>query len=62
MSSSSEDDEDYAYNDSNAAETKRFPVHDCCELEDADALRVSEIEDFRVKEMSTMLVVVDGLI
>ena len=60
MSSSSDDDDDYAYGDSNAIESKRFPVHDCCEFEDAEALRVSEIKDFRVKKIATMLVVVEG--
>lgn len=39
MSSSSDEDEEYAYGDSNAIDSKRYPVHDCCEFEDADALR-----------------------
>jgi hypothetical protein len=38
---SSDDGEDYAYGDSHISESKRYPVHDCCELEDAEALRVS---------------------
>ena len=44
MSSSSEsDDEDYdAYVDSSQqdADNKRFPIHDCCEFDDIDALKV----------------------
>jgi len=40
MSSSSDDDEDYAFGDT-TLESKSYPVHDCCELEDAEALRVS---------------------
>ncbi len=41
-SGSSEDDADYAFGDSHMAESKRFPIHDCCEFEDAETLRVSE--------------------
>ena len=50
MSSSSDEDEDYAYGDSNAVESKRFPVHDCCEFEDAEALRVSATKIFRQRK------------
>lgn len=39
MSSSSDDDEDYAYGDNTNQEVKRYPVHDACELEDAEALQ-----------------------
>jgi hypothetical protein len=44
-SGSSDDDEDYDnyHNASDQAadvETKRYPVHDACEFEDIDALRV----------------------
>lgn len=37
----SEDDGDYAYGESHLVDSKRYPVHDCCELDDIDALRVS---------------------
>jgi hypothetical protein len=40
-SSSEEDDGDYAFGDTQMAESKRYPVHDCCEFEDAETLRVS---------------------
>ena len=40
-SGSSEDDGDYAFGDARMTESKRYPIHDCCEFEDADALRVS---------------------
>lgn len=36
----SSDDEDFLYETANAG-THRYPVHDCCEFEDAEALRVS---------------------
>ncbi|GKY96269.1 hypothetical protein MPSEU_000586400 [Mayamaea pseudoterrestris] len=42
MSSSSEsDDDDYDYVDANQQdnEVKRFPIHDCCEFEDIEALK-----------------------
>jgi hypothetical protein len=42
-SESSDDGEDYAYGDQQAVESQRFPIHDCCEFEDAEALRVSSI-------------------
>jgi hypothetical protein len=38
---SSDDGDDYAYGDSHISESKRYPVHDCCEFDDAEALRVS---------------------
>lgn len=44
-SGSSDDDGDYAFGDSHMAESKRFPIHDCCEFEDAETLRVSGVAD-----------------
>ena len=41
-SGSSDDGEDYAYGESYVPESKRYPVHDCCEFEDVEALRVSK--------------------
>jgi hypothetical protein len=38
--SSSDDDDDFNFESSNIA-SKRYPVHDCCEYEDAESLRVS---------------------
>lgn len=43
-SGSSEDDGDYAFGDARMTESKRYPIHDCCEFEDADALRVSVVK------------------
>jgi len=39
MSDESSDDGDYAYSDTNMGDSKRYPVHDCCEFEDIEALR-----------------------
>jgi len=39
-SASTSDDDDYAYGDANMAESNRYPVHDCCEFEDVETLRV----------------------
>ena len=58
MSTSSDEDEEYAYGDSNAADSKRYPVHDCCEFEDAEALRVSKTKISRQQKIATMSVVV----
>jgi hypothetical protein len=41
MSSSSDEDDEYAYGESNALESKKYPVHDCCEFEEVEALLVS---------------------
>lgn len=41
VSGSSDDGEDYVYGGTHMQEIKRYPVHDCCEYEDAEALRVS---------------------
>eukprot|EP00980_Cylindrotheca_fusiformis_P021196 scaffold8150_cov118-Cylindrotheca_fusiformis.AAC.5 len=43
VTGSSDDGEDYVYGGSHMPESKRYPVHDCCELEDAESLRVSEM-------------------
>eukprot|EP00934_Nitzschia_sp_Nitz4_P003996 Nitzschia sp. Nitz4//scaffold303_size22340//5713//8899//NITZ4_008566-RA/size22340-snap-gene-0.23-mRNA-1//-1//CDS//3329547054//3986//frame0 len=32
-------DDDYAYGEPSMAESKRYPVHDCCEFEEPEALR-----------------------
>ena len=39
-SSSSDDDDDFQFESSHVG-SKRYPVHDCCDNEDADSLRVS---------------------
>jgi hypothetical protein len=39
-SGSSDDGDGYAYGESQMAESRRYPVHDCCEFDDADALSV----------------------
>jgi hypothetical protein len=36
----SSDDEDFLYEATNVG-AHRYPVHDCCEFEDAESLRVS---------------------
>jgi len=36
---SSDDGDDYGFADSQMPESRRYPVHDCCEFEDAEALR-----------------------
>jgi hypothetical protein len=41
VTGSSDDGEDYVYGGSHLPEMKRYPVHDCCEFEDAESLRVS---------------------
>jgi hypothetical protein len=46
-SDSSDDDEDYAHGESIPVHEKRYPIHDCCEFEDAETLRVSPIVDVR---------------
>ena len=43
VSGSSDDGEDYVYGGTHMQEIKRYPVHDCCEYEDAEALRVSNL-------------------
>ena len=40
-SGTSDDDGDYAYGDSHMVEAKRYPVHDSCEFDDVEDLRVS---------------------
>jgi hypothetical protein len=40
-SGSSDDDGDYALETSATESSLRYPVHDCCEFEDAETLRVS---------------------
>ena len=41
MSTDDSDDDDYdAFVESHHIQERRFPVHDCCEFEDIDALRV----------------------
>jgi hypothetical protein len=42
-SESSGEGEDYAYGEQQVVESQRYPIHDCCEFEDAEALRVSSI-------------------
>jgi len=39
VTASSDDEEDYVYGGSQLQEIKRYPVHDCCEFEDAESLR-----------------------
>lgn len=41
---SSDDGEDYHYGEAHVSESRRYPVHDCCEFDDAEALRVSAAE------------------
>lgn len=41
VTASSDDGEDYIYGGGQLQEIKRYPVHDCCEFEDAESLRVS---------------------
>ena len=53
MSDDSSDEEDYAYDDVHQRIIeKRFPLHDCCEFEDVEALRVrletTEIDGWRL--------------
>jgi hypothetical protein len=43
MSGSSSDDDDFQFG-ANQMGQKRFPVHDCCEFEDADSLKVRSSE------------------
>jgi hypothetical protein len=38
--SSSDDDDDFNFESSHVG-SKRYPVHDCCENEDAESLKVS---------------------
>ena len=38
--SSSDDDDDFDFESAHVG-SKRYPVHDCCENEDAESLRVS---------------------
>lgn len=40
MSSDSSDDDDYAYGDAAPLLETRYPIHDACEFEDAETLRV----------------------
>lgn len=43
MSDGSSDEEDYdAFEDADDAIERRYPLHDCVEFEDIEALRVSE--------------------
>jgi len=39
VTASSDDGEDYIYGGGQLQEIKRYPVHDCCEFEDAESLR-----------------------
>jgi len=39
--SSDEDGDDYAMHQQEFEQRSRYPLHDCCEFEDADTLRVS---------------------
>jgi hypothetical protein len=39
MSDEESSDDDYDYDESNAGR-KRFPIHDCCEFGDVEALKV----------------------
>jgi hypothetical protein len=41
-SGSSDDDGDYTLENTATESSTRYPVHDCCEFDDAEALRVSE--------------------
>lgn len=41
VTASSDDGEDYVYGGGQLQEIKRYPVHDCCEFEDVESLRVS---------------------
>lgn len=58
MSASESSDEggDYAYGEQQVVESQRYPIHDCCEFEDAEALRVSSI----VSEGGLMSIGVDN--
>lgn len=47
VTGSSDDGEDYVYGGSHMAELKRYPIHDCCEFEDAESLRVSHTDWLR---------------
>jgi hypothetical protein len=38
--SSSDDDDDFNFESSHVG-SKRYPVHDCCEFDDAESLKVS---------------------
>ena len=51
MSSASSDDDDFRFG-ANQMGQKRFPVHDCCEFEDADSLKVRRSE--RRRRIGTM--------
>jgi hypothetical protein len=44
-SDTSDDDEDYAHGEPMPGNEKRYPIHDCCEFEDAETLRVSPMVD-----------------
>lgn len=48
VTASSDDGEDYVYGGGQLQEIKRYPIHDCCEFEDAENLRVSGMEKFQV--------------
>jgi hypothetical protein len=59
-SDSSEEGEDYAYGEKQVVESQRYPIHDCCEFEDAEALRVSSIDSRAA--VSCPLAVIEGTI
>jgi hypothetical protein len=40
MSDEESSDDDYDYGDESNAGKKRFPIHDCCEFGDVEALKV----------------------
>jgi len=42
MTDESSEDDEYAFGDSHEA-FKRYPVHDCCQYEDIEALTVSRV-------------------
>lgn len=43
-SGSSDDDGDYTLENPQPESSIRYPVHDCCEFEDAETLRVSKAQ------------------
>ena len=46
--SSDEDGDDYAMHQQEFEQRSRYPLHDCCEFEDADTLRVSSTNAARL--------------
>jgi hypothetical protein len=42
-SDSSDDDEDYAFGEATTDLERRYPIHDACEFEEIETLRVSAV-------------------